>query len=197
MEVTLDITGFYYSTTIDLTDKIKTVEDVMDAAKDKPGDQGGQLSFVRNKIDKRFIDTITVDYPEGSTPVTRQKNGKKPLERPTGKYTFTDDITDKRNRIDWTGGEPGILAWQYYVFDSKRTLKSSGKNNERVILPMAESDRKPDGVTLEDGDRIVWRLVTIFGIASIIDAKMDMLVAKGGKGPMSVKNAMALIDQNT
>ena len=196
MAITIDITGFYYSFDVPFDEDIKTVFDVMHRASGKRAPNGGVLSFDLDDQQK-FVNEITVNYDSTSKPMTRQKGGSLIPERPIGRYSFTDNVLDSQNRVNWTGGQAGLLAWQYYVFDSGNTLKSQfGANGERVVIPATTSDRGDGAVILADGDRIVWRVVAIFGLPKIFDANMQMLVANSEGAGLSMKAAAEMLPKS-
>lgn len=189
--INLDIAGFYYRISVP-ADGIVTVLDLMNAAKGIRSDNGGVLDFRLDFYD-RFIETISVNYDRASNPESRQENltPSLPKRRPTGLYSFTDDVTDPANRISSPGRVPGLHAWQYYISDSTGVMKSQiGPTGLRGIAPVAESDQLPFGAPLADGDTVVWRLIGIFGLNHFFDSQRTMLLAKSGGRPLGIKAAV-------
>jgi hypothetical protein len=189
MAITLDITGFYFSSTIDFTEDLKTVEDVMERMRGRRSKTGGVLDF---KLDEgKFIEFISVEYDGRDNPTTRQINSAiKTKIRPRGVYKYIDNVFEADNRIQ-AGGIPGLLVWQYYVTSQEGVLKSGAtKDGTRVVLPLSTSNI---GVTLADNDRITWRLVGIFGLNKILDDNRPVLAANSNGTTLSLKRAFEIL----
>lgn len=184
----LDITGFYYRYAVDPTG-ITTVFDLMNSAAGKTSGNGGVLTF-EPQGNSSFCQTITVDYGPASKPESRQSGDA----RPKGRYSYTDDVTDKKNWIIVPGCVPGFHVWQYYITDADGKVTSGlNTNGERRILGFKESDKPPYGASLKDGFTVTWRLVAIFGLAEIIDNNREILLARSGGKPMGLKAVMAAL----
>lgn len=185
MTITLDITGFYYSIEVD-SSGANSVLDVLNRANGVRADNGGVLSFDLDSAG--FVKKLTVAYDGGSDPKSRQNNSAFGLERPVGIYSYSDDVLNSANRIGNSGNVPGLLVWQYYVFDQNGRAK-----NESVITPperVITSASEPFG--LADGDRIVWRLVGIFGLNQFIDAAREEITTESKGQSLSLKAAAEL-----
>lgn len=195
--ITLDIAGFYYRGSVPPSG-IVTVLELMKALRGVRTPNGGVLDF-RLDRDDRFIETISVDYDRTSNPESRQQNltPSLPKRRPTGLYSFTDDVMDPANRISSPGRVPGLHAWQYYVSDIDGKMKSqfNPTTGLRGIAPVAESDQDPFGAPLADGDTVVWRLIGIFGLNHFFDSQRTMLLAKSGGRPLGLKAAIEVMKQ--
>ncbi len=184
----LDVTGFYYRFECPAAG-IRTVFDLMERAKDQSTENGGVLTFESDTQDPVYCQTITVEFPAGSKPKSRQSGEL----RLTGKYTYTDDVRDTSNRIKVPGGRTGLHVWQYYITDKNGKLKSGvNEKGERRILGFKESDTGAYGAPLADGDTVTWRLVAIF-IADEIDRNMETLVQKADGKPLGLKAAMSML----
>ena len=165
MQITLDITGMYYRNTVTV-DEGATVFQVMQAAAGVPAPNGGIMQFKtedKDGMQRDFVNSITVEYGEGSTPESRQINApaSKDPTRPKGIYTFDDNAAVSASQIK--GGVTYQLAWQYYITNGK-TIKNLGDNGKRGIVPVKRSDDPEIGIKLVDGDTITWRLVAIYGL---------------------------------
>ena len=194
--INLDIAGFYYRLSVP-AGGIVTVLDLMNAARGVRASNGGVLDFRLDFADK-FVETISVDYDRTSNPESRQQNltPTLPKRRPTGLYSFTDDVTDPANRISSPGRVPGLHAWQYYISDSAGLMKSQiGPTGVRGIAPAAESDQPPFGAPLADGDTVVWRLLGIFGLNHFFDSQRTKLLAKSGGRPLGLKAAIEMMKE--
>ncbi|MEO1406021.1 MAG: hypothetical protein AAFV54_05965 [Pseudomonadota bacterium] len=171
INVTVDITGFYFEKNV-VVPATATVQEVMDAVQAETRGTEMQLTYTpRPGGSKKFLRAIEVlfDPARGGVPQSRQIRNpgstldlEKPFPQAT-KYFYDDGFRppvgpQKEGFADFT------LAWQYYVFDEAKRLKSSGPKGQRVILPFANSAAQPGGITLAHNDRIVWRLVAIFGV---------------------------------
>lgn len=191
--ITLDITGFYYSCEVPFTGPDQTVFDVLKAAESVRGNNGGKLRVTRDDNNK-FVETLEVEFD--TFPTTRQKTQDGSAisiktERPKGPYIFTDDVSDKANRID-KGGEIGLLTWQYYVFN-KDGVPKPNTGLTRFITPASSSNVGMEPIILEDGDRITFRVVCIFGIAELIDATLAVAAAAEKVGPITLKAAVDMM----
>ncbi|MDP4021039.1 hypothetical protein Q8W71_00245 [Methylobacterium sp. NEAU 140] len=185
MPIKLDITGFYYSIDVD-SSGVTTVLDVLNRANGIRSPNGGVLSF---RLDKGFVSSLTVEYDGQSSPKSRQNNSPFGPNRPVGIYSYTDDVFSQSNRISNSGNIPGLLAWQYYIFDSAGKQKSG----DRTIVPVSKASTT---FQIQDGDRIVWRLIGIFGLNQFIDAAQQNLVAEAKGQPLSLKAAGDILDKN-
>ncbi len=175
--VGVDITGFYFDETV-IVKKGATVFDVMTAVAAKTKGTDKELTFAAAPVDDpktpadetRFLKSITVTYGESAVPRSRQSH------RPKKERLFHFSDSPQQKIVAMENGEPkkdaapGALAWQYYVLSkpldngSGRVLKNAiGTGNLRRIVPFKDSNTANGGIELEDGDRIVWRLVGIFG----------------------------------
>lgn len=185
MAITLDITGFYYSIDVD-TNGVSTVLDVMNKAKNQRAPNGGVLDF--DADNRGFVSRLSVFYDKASQPVSRQDDPNYPspfgLPRPDGRYEYSDDVLSPTNRIGGSGSIGGLLAWQYYVLDSGQRQK----NSDRKIIPAVSFD-------IVDGDRIVWRLVGIFGLNQFLDGAREKLVAESKGQPLSLKAAGRVLQE--
>lgn len=195
MTITLDITGFYYSIEVN-SEGVNNVLEVLEKANGVRSDNGGVLTFevAPSALDpeKFFVTKLTVNYDADSNPTSRQNNSSIPGRREIGTYSYTDDVTSTANRIGEPGNVGGVLVWQYYVFDQAGKSKNESGINPpaRKITPVNEN------FGLTDGDRIVWRLVGIFGLNEAIDnAPAGMLDGSDGQ-PLSLKAAAELYKQN-
>ena len=192
--ITLDIAGFYYGHSVP-ADGITTVVNLMEKARGVRTSNGGVLDF-RLDQNNLFIETISVEYDRVSNPESRQKGlpAAIPGRRPTGLYSFTDDVLDPANRISSPGRIPGLHAWQYYITSADGVLKSRGDSDlMRGIAPAAKSDQPPYGVTLIDGDTVVWRLIAIFGLNHFFDSQRVMLLSNSGGRPLGLKAAIEVM----
>jgi hypothetical protein len=195
--ITLDITGFYYSFQVPYRNDLKTVFDLMKAAMGEKSNNGGIMTFSLEEPPKDdFLSSITVKYGPTGKPTSRQTNLDPtiPPLRPTGTYSFTDDVTKPANRISSgePGGVPGLLTWQYYIIDKNGVLQSgAGSDRKRTIVPMKLSDKNGQRA-LQDGDTVVWRLVGIFGLNQFFDRNMKLLVEKSNGKPLGVKAAFEI-----
>lgn len=179
MTIRLDITGFYYEIEVE-NNGANTVGEIMRRAAGVRAPNGGVLSA---EFDSRgFVTELKVVYDGSSEPVSRQENSPFGPRRPLGTYRYADDVLSQSNRISGSGSIPGLLAWQYYVFDAEMRQK----NSDRRILSTTEV---PSTYSLVDGDRIVWRLIGIFGLNQFIDSKRESLVAESKGQPLSLKSA--------
>ena len=143
----------------------------MRAAASKPAPNGGKLSVASDL--NGFVNSITVVYPDTTRPESRQDGGP----RPVGVYSYDDNPTDGGNVIPGGGDINGQLAWQYYVCRSGMIV-----NSDRTIIPFNKSDTGSVG-PLQDGDRIIWRPVAIFGLSGAMQERRDELqdlIADGG-----------------
>lgn len=180
MTIEIDITGFYYRNSID-AESIVTVADAMKKAAAGPAPNGGLLTVTDDA--NGFVNSITVVYPSAASPQSGQGLGA----RPKGIYGFNDDPLTGNNAVPGTGNINGQLVWQYYVERGGAVL-----NNDRKIYAYTESDSAPMVGALEDGDKIIWRLVAIFGLQEMMQGKEDALVDMVAKGNpnMSMKSAI-------
>lgn len=189
MPITLDITGFYYS--IDVSEVgANSVLDVLNRANEVRSPNGGVLSFELEDAGDRgkFVKRLTVTYDENSNPVTRQKdNPRLPLERKKGVYSYVDNVLDLSNRIGNEGTVPGLLAWQYYVFDRNGMTQNQDRKIRSASLGV---------FPFADGWRVVWRLVGIFGINELIDNSRENLVAEHNGDTISLKAAAQILQNN-
>lgn len=165
--ITLDVTGFYYSVKVDLErfdrrdrDEV-TVKDVTEAAVGRTGTTGGRLKEV-DFSDRGFLNRITVEHSR--PPKSRQTFGgrdqRHPQNLPIGVYSYSDEFLPSLEVGDITF----TPVWQYYVFDRTGDLETGSnraRDLTRSITPSAESDRD---VTLRQGYLIRWRLVCIGGL---------------------------------
>lgn len=185
----LDITGFYYRFSCEL-DGIRTVFDLMSKARGVPTANGGKLFFDADPARPNFCQTITVEYPAGSRPKSRQSGDPRPL----GLYTYTDDVLDPNNRIVVPNGQTGLHIWQYYITNRDRQIKTGpNEAGNRAIVGFKVSDQEPYGAALEDEDTVTWRLVAIFGIADSIDKNRTMLTEKANGKPLGLKAAISML----
>lgn len=203
--VEVDITGFYFDEKV-IIKKGSTVFDVMKAVRDKTANAEKKLTFsdavddpATEKDENRFLRSITVTYTGSAVPRSRQSYTPK-KER---LFHFADTPQQKITAMEGgqpkEGAAPGALAWQYYVLSkplsdgSGRVLKNViGNGNQRRIVPFKDSASANGGIELEDGDRIVWRLVGIFGTddptgsANDTEPKMELTGSpKTGNGDAS------------
>ncbi len=188
MTIAIDITGFYYDIDVD-SSGVTTVVAAMRRAQGVRARNGGVLDF---KTDSSgFISCIEVKYDGNSQPQSRQLNSSFGPNRPIGTYRYSDDIIDKNNRIHVNGAINGLLVWQYYIYDSTNMQKSGGGIN-RTIEPAST----PNTNALADGDRIVWRLVAIFGLNQFLDSKQDLLLSESKGQSLSLKSAGSILRNN-
>ncbi|MGF1449380.1 MAG: hypothetical protein ACFB20_08195 [Opitutales bacterium] len=172
-KLTLDITGFYYALTVEGGDAANLLGDTVKAltsfAVGKNGVNGGVLT--RADFDaKGFLSCATVDFTgEGARPASRQQrpDGKPPLPNPPrGIYSYDDTISNVV--APGCGGTISFsLVWQYYIFGKNNVLKTGNAGTTvRTIFSAGNSNKE---APLEDGDRVVWRLVAIGGLKERVD----------------------------
>lgn len=175
MEITIDVTGMYYSNTVTVAEG-STVFDVMQAASVQraPGN-GGILTFGLELASdgvtpSGFLNQIKIVYDEESDPRSRQlvTAGQPGAPRPKGVYLYNDDMSRDPFLVD--GGVSFRLAWQYYISDAEGRSRNANVDGTRKIVPFLRSNEGEGSVELHNGDRIVWRAVAIFGIDEAIEA---------------------------
>lgn len=179
--IKIDVTGFYYRGQVD-PEGVKTVADAMNKADGVPSPINGGILTVSSDANG-FVNSISVDYPTDSTPESGQGLGP----RPTGSYSFDDDPMGQGNLIPGAGSIDGQLAWQYYVERDGVVL-----NRNRRITPYTDSDSEFGD--LQSGDKIIWRLVAIFGLREAMQQQRQTLenfVAQNGA--ISMKSAVRLV----
>ncbi|MFN3193093.1 MAG: hypothetical protein ACE361_21465 [Aureliella sp.] len=143
----LDVTGMFFRTSVSVKDDA-SVLDVMQAAKA----QGGDPSFdFEPDASGRFLKRVTVDYLDPTDPPTSRQDPNRTY--PIGRYTWDDEANGQTNPQ---------LVWQYYVFDAGGKLLTGpeGPQGKRKIVAFADSYK--EGLELDNGYSIVWRLVAIF-----------------------------------
>jgi hypothetical protein len=162
INVTLDVTGFYFSETIRAEEAdLRTVKDVMLAVVAKTSGTDKELTFKSLYSAKgEFCSKIQVLHRR--SPTSRQlveKDGVLvpfPTGLEAGIYAYDDENPTYINPQ---------LAWQYYVVgdEGRGALKSGEIGGKRTVVPFSDSNRDADrgGVTLADKDVIIWRLVAI------------------------------------
>lgn len=180
MKITVDITGMYYRTTVEV-DAGASVFDVMTKATQKLSDDGkGLMSFTTSPSKTRenpdgtpmqFVNCIKIVYSD--RPVSRQGNGP----RVKGTYLFNDDLPT-------TSSQPGSdilfqLAWQYYITDRFKKIKNLGEDGSREIFGLENSNIPPKNIDFEEGDVITWRLVAIFGLVQTAEEEIAKRNLKG------------------
>ncbi|MEM6482167.1 MAG: hypothetical protein AAF681_10000 [Pseudomonadota bacterium] len=168
--VSLDIAGFYFlAENVEVT-KGATVKDLMKVVSEKKlGTNGATLNFDTEIIEgKEFLDSISIEHNDKSA-ISRQSDDR---VYPAGVYASADEkiilgaeglrsplLASSRNAT-------GVLAWQYYVYDSSG-VDLNRKFGPRRVVPFSEPFTvKEDGEDevdrgLEAGDTVVWRLVQI------------------------------------
>ncbi len=166
IKVTLDVTGFYFSETIEGEDTdLKTVKDVMVAVVKKTAGTDREFTFKSLFTGKgEFCSKIQINYKKA--PSSRQlidKNGDGvftpfPERLEAGIYGYDDENPTITNPQ---------LAWQYYIVGENGTgaLRSGEIGGKRTVVPFSDSNRDPaqGGVVLATKDVITWRLVAICG----------------------------------
>lgn len=152
VQVTLDVTGFYFSQTVDVPEGA-SVEDVMlQAERDTRNDPEREFSFVPMfKGTKKFLQTITVNWKVEAESRQQPANPGEPRRKyPAGVYIFDDELgSPVRNNL--------ALVWQYYIFDETGALLTA----DRKIVPFSETNTGENPIVFKDGYKVVWRLVAI------------------------------------
>lgn len=173
--IKLDITGMLFETEAEGG----TVQEVTQNAVGNSF-AGGTLTKADFDNDG-FLEYLEVDFRSGN-PTSRQKSKKGSTEglkqAMNGIYGFSDVPKPDLSNVEVKSptGIDGVLAWQYYVFKSGNLITSN-----REIIPAG------DQMSLKDGDKIVWRLVTIFGF----NQALKEMLQKGQNG--SVKYLISMI----
>ena len=164
IKVTLDVTGFYFSETIEGEDSVlKTVKDVMLAVVAKTSGTDKEFTFKSLFTAKgEFCSKIQVNHRR--PPVSRQFIEKAGVPNPVPFPPNLDAGVSGFDDENPTFTNPQ-LAWQYYVVgdEGKGALKSGEIGGRRTVVPFSDSNRDAarGGVTLADKDVIIWRLVAI------------------------------------
>lgn len=191
--ITLDFTGLYFSTKVEVPDKdlpTTTVKTITEAAEGSTGETGGRLTMVRFSTVpdfEGFLSAAVVEHtsPPRSRQVDEAHKPQPDLELPAGMYGYVDQFVDRSGQVGFTR-VPGIeisfaLQWQYYVFDSSGTKLKSGPKAKsgnqfdplkRTIVSSAESTKE---VILEPNDIIRWRLIAIGGLVEAFERKRAAL----------------------
>jgi hypothetical protein len=164
IEVTLDVTGFYFSEKVKGDDTVlKTVKDVMLAVVAQTAGTDKEFTFKSLFTAKgEFCSKIQVHHrkPPSSRQFIEKPGVTEPVPFPPnlapGVYGFDDENPTFTNPQ---------LAWQYYVVgdEGKGALRSGEVGGRRTVVPFSDSNRDAasGGVTLVTKDVIVWRLVAI------------------------------------
>lgn len=189
MGITVDVAGMYFSETVDYVQD-DTIRDVLLRVQQKtnaPEHLGAKFSFTGEDFSIppfKTIQSVTVIHNDESA-ISRQIVLDENLEPkrdaigefvrrqyPKGIYHFSDDNflstgkgkdTDPLNPLD--PNKAFVSAWQYYIYDKNGTdlARKPRKNTDlpeeyRAIIPYDAKGK----IILEDGYKIVLRLVTIF-----------------------------------
>lgn len=190
--VTLDFTGLYFETEVDLEaiGENPSVKAITKAALGKSGTTGGKLIHVEFS-QRGFLSSAYVEHR--SNPVTRQVDeAGMPSPRsalPTGIYGYND--VAPANRVE--GVQVSFaLNWQYYIFRNRELVNGqSAGSNVRTIVPASNSASETE---LQSGDIVRWRLVAIGGLPELLETEMASLTDSQKSRVMAevVTNQMAL-----
>ena len=161
MQIILDVTGFYFSTTVDI-DNPKTVQEIMEKAALQTASQPTKLDFGPRLDAARGakLNFIQVVF-DGQPPVSRQKRpGGGVVTKVDRKYIF-DDTAQVLTGPTNLGQAQYQLAWQYYVSDKTGRIRNGtpATGGDRTIVPFSVDAKE---YAFEDGDVVTWRLVGIF-----------------------------------
>ncbi|MEO0617735.1 MAG: hypothetical protein AAFZ01_00465 [Pseudomonadota bacterium] len=199
IKVNLDVTGMFYRRDSITVKDDATVFDVMDAAvKLNPtaGPREALIEFNREAMpeDAKFLNSIKITHRGGSAASRQTLGAAKPRVYPDGVFSAEDEpiipnaagylvpaVRLPDGSLVEDPSKSTVTAWQYYIYDNafvdKNRAAAKG-GQERKIVPFTESKRD---YPLENGDTIVWRLVTLVlrqnrGIPSIKGIS-DMLIS--------------------
>ncbi|RYC29981.1 hypothetical protein D3273_21225 [Lichenibacterium minor] len=143
MAVNLNVVGIFLSKPIDVGGASKTVKQVMDLAMQQLSDPIFRYTAIESS---QIVNSMLAYYPNGFT----SRSGRKYVP---GVYRLGQTFTNPTPNP--------YTVWQYYLFD---------KNNVRIPVPGETSYTK---TVVDDGSKIVWRLVTICNAPTGLSRRMD------------------------
>jgi hypothetical protein len=158
VNVTMDITGMYFSYTVS-ADPNWSVLRIMEQVATATKGTDHEFAFVprANTSGRTFVEEISVYHKKPAISRQKPRPGETPRQSKPGLYLWNDRINPAQSE------SIPQLIWQYYVTDASGKSKSGKFGGTRIVVPFSESNTAGDWpCVFEDGDVITWRMVGIF-----------------------------------
>ncbi|MEO0466889.1 MAG: hypothetical protein AAF216_10120 [Pseudomonadota bacterium] len=143
MAIGLRIVGIFYRTEVDLGEEGGTVKDVLDAAQ---GQITAGTSFSYGTANLHGFESPNIFRAFYESGFVSPASGQ---SYDGGEYLLSENTTTR----------PSYTVWQYYIIDKHGRVLNRGNGFVRYD--------NPEKAKVEDGQRVVWRLLTILGEPSV------------------------------
>ncbi|MEL6201912.1 MAG: hypothetical protein AAFR39_06085 [Pseudomonadota bacterium] len=173
VEVTVDITGYFFSRTVNVP-KEATVQEVMAeavAANATAANDEARL-LVLSDLDDKFLNEIIVVHRGGSAKSRQVRDGVPTRQYDDGIFSFADDQIEIEAGPNGTSRfaprDPNAsraLAWQFYVYkETSEGLVDLSRSNLGGLRRQVEAFSEATPFVAGDDDakyQVVWRLVAL------------------------------------